>query len=71
MYEQISTAAFELPKRTAIFVRSKKTDFKYVKMAEADPLGLDKLLEMDDPVLEWHLTGGNPKTVPECYRSWA
>ena len=29
----------------------KDTVNKYVRMAEADPLGLDKLLEMEDPVL--------------------
>jgi transposase len=39
---------------------NKETVNKYVKLAKANPLGLDRLLEMDDPVLEWHLTGGNP-----------
>ena len=46
----------------------KDTVNKYVKMAEADPLGLDKLLEMDDPVLEWHLTGGNPAYSDERFQ---
>jgi len=31
---------------------NKETVNKYVKLAKANPLGLDRLLEMDDPVLE-------------------
>lgn len=38
----------------------KGTVNKYVKLAEEDPLSLDELLELDDPVLEKRLCGGNP-----------
>lgn len=46
----------------------KDTVNKYVKLAKSDPLGIDKLLEMDDPVLEWHLTGGNPAYSDERFQ---
>lgn len=38
----------------------KSTVNKYVGLAEADPLSLDELLKLEDPVLEKRLTGGNP-----------
>ena len=38
----------------------KGTVNKYVALAEADPLSLDELLKLEDPVLEKRLTGGNP-----------
>ena len=38
----------------------KGTVNKYVGLAEADPLSLDELLKLEDPVLEKRLTGGNP-----------
>lgn len=38
----------------------KGTVNKYVKLAEADPLSIDELLGMDDPVLEKHFYIGNP-----------
>lgn len=37
----------------------KKTVSKYVKLVEKDPLGLDGLLSLDDPVLEHRYTNGN------------
>jgi len=39
---------------------NKKTVNKYVKIADEDPLGLDGLLKLDDPVLEHRLKSGNP-----------
>jgi hypothetical protein len=39
---------------------NKETVNKYVKLAKANPLGLDRLLEMDDPVLECILRVENP-----------
>ena len=41
----------------------KSTVNKYVGLAEADPLSLDELLKLEDPVLEKRLTGGNPATL--------
>ena len=38
----------------------KGTVNKYVKLADPDPIGLDKLLELSDPELEKRLCGGNP-----------
>ena len=38
----------------------KGTVNKYVNLAELDPLSLDELLRLDDPILEKRLTGGNP-----------
>lgn len=38
----------------------KGTVNKYVKLAEADPLKLEELVKLDDPVLEKRLCGGNP-----------
>jgi len=38
----------------------KGTVNKYVGLAEADPLSLDELLSLDDPILEKRLTSGNP-----------
>lgn len=38
----------------------KGTVNKYVKLADADPLSLDELLKLDDPILERRLCGGNP-----------
>ena len=37
----------------------KNTVNKYVKQAEKDPLGIDGLLALDDPVLEHRMAGGN------------
>lgn len=37
----------------------KKTVGKYVGLVDKDPLGLDGLLKLDDPVLEHRYTGGN------------
>jgi transposase len=37
----------------------KKTVGKYIKLVDKDPLGLDGLLKLDDPVLEHRYTGGN------------
>lgn len=39
---------------------NKETVNNYVRKAEADPLGVDGLLALDDPVLEHRLKGGNP-----------
>lgn len=38
----------------------KGTVNKYVKLAEDDPLSLDELLALEDPVLEKRFCGGNP-----------
>ena len=38
----------------------KGTVNKSVGLSEADPLSLDELLKLEDPVLEKRLTGGNP-----------
>ena len=37
----------------------KETVNNYVRKANADPLGIDGLLKLDDPVLEHRLKGGN------------
>lgn len=37
----------------------KETVNNYVRKAKADPLGIDGLLKLDDPVLEHRLKGGN------------
>lgn len=37
----------------------KETVNNYVRKALADPLGIDGLLKLDDPVLEHRLKGGN------------
>ena len=37
----------------------KKTVGKYVKLVDKDPIGLDGLLKLEDPVLEHRYTGGN------------
>jgi len=39
---------------------NKKTVNKYVAMADTDPLGLDGLLALEEPVLEHRLKSGNP-----------
>jgi len=38
----------------------KGTVNKYVKLAEADPLKLEELVKLDDPILEKCLCGDNP-----------
>ena len=38
----------------------KETANKYINMAEADELSLDELINMPDPVLEYHFKSGNP-----------
>ena len=38
----------------------KETVNNYVRKVCADPLGIDGLLELDDPVLEHRLKGGSP-----------
>ena len=38
----------------------KGTVNKYVKLIDADPIGVNKLLELSDPELEKRLCGGNP-----------
>lgn len=37
----------------------RKTVRKYIHLVDNDPLGLDGLLKLDDPVLERRYTGGN------------
>jgi len=38
----------------------KETVNRYVKRARRDPLALNELLKLDDPVLQHRMTGGNP-----------
>lgn len=44
---------------------------EYVNRAESDPLGIDGLLKLDDPVLEKRFHPGNPAYTDErMRRSW-
>lgn len=46
---------------------NKETANRYARLAAADPLGLDGLLALDDPVLEFHFNKGNPAYCDERF----
>ena len=48
----------------------KETVNNYVRKANADPLGIDGLLKLDDPVLEHRLKGGNAAYPDERFEQF-
>lgn len=46
---------------------NKETVNNYARKALADPLGIDGLLKLDDPILEHRLTEGNPAYTDERF----
>ena len=48
----------------------KETVNNYVRKALADPLGIDGLLKLDDPVLEHRLKGGNAAYPDERFEEF-
>ena len=48
----------------------KETVNNYVRKAKADPLGIDGLLKLDDPVLEHRLKGGNAAYPDERFEEF-
>ncbi len=49
---------------------NKETVNKYVRKAGEDNMKLAELLELDDPVLEFRMTGGNPAYVDERFETF-
>ena len=48
----------------------KETVNNYVRKVKADPLGIDGLLKLDDPVLEHRLKGGNAAYPDERFEEF-
>jgi len=49
---------------------NKETVNKYVRRAVEDRMKLTELLELEDPVLEYRMTGGHPAYVDDRFETF-